>query len=355
MKTAFKTRYLLEASVVSGTKFLATMLIVVTSLVARPADAQTPDAQTPDRALRSPQPAAFPQVSLENTEVRRLHSKIVGEDFRLLIFRPFERPGSGGGPYPVLYLLDGQIAFPMVRQIVLSLQSGFEMPPVFIVGIDYAEGRRAAMQGRTRDFTPTADPVFVKHARQWGAAGPGDEASGGASAFLEFIREELQPFIEGNYPVAADDATIIGASFGGLFAAYTLFHRPDTFERYILSSPSLWWGGRVTFEHEARFAAKHEDLAARVFIGVGGNETEAHDEEYLTRLPAPIRASMLAFKDAMKGSAQMLEAVEPFVRILRSRNYPSLNMSFHVFPEETHGSVPPMVISRGLRELFRQP
>ena len=40
---------------------------------------------------------------------------------------------------------------------------------------------------------------------------------------------------------AARDVTYFGHSLGGLFGAHTLLTATSTFDRYICSSPSLWW------------------------------------------------------------------------------------------------------------------
>jgi len=44
-----------------------------------------------------------------------------------------------------------------------------------------------------------------------------------------------------------------------------LFQHPDIFNRYKISSPSLWWDNGVTFEFEKKYSEKHSDLPARVF------------------------------------------------------------------------------------------
>ena len=296
--------------------------------------------------------ASPPEVSLPNTEVRALSSEIVDQEFSLMISRPFRPPNPPATTYPVLYLLDADMSFPLVRQVALSLQSGFELPPVLIVGIGYAGGIREAMQRRNRDYTPTPDPVFMKYNERWGGGPAVEGGPGGAAKFLRFVREELKPFVEANYLANPEDATIFGVSFGGLFATYTLLERPDTFQRYIIGSPSLWWNQRVVFDYEERYAEAHEDLAARVFVAAGGHETAEHDAAQLSRLPEEMRRTMLEFQKAVEGSAQMVEVIEPFVDRLRGRGYPSLDLTLHIFPGESHGSVPPMTISRGLRTVF---
>ena len=303
--------------------------------------------------LGQPAMSQADEVTLPNTEVRLLPSEIVDEELKLLIARPYGPPPSNGG-YPVIYALDADMSFPLVRQVSLSLSGDFHLPNVIVVGIAYAGGERMGMLRRNRDYTPTEDPRFTKYAARWGAAASAEDASGEAGLFLEFVRDELKPFIEQEYPVDPDDATLFGVSFGGLFATYALLEAPDTFQRYVIGSPSLWWDDRVVFEYEKRYAAEHDDLAARVFIGAGGNETAEHDEEQLAKFPEPMRRSMLEFQEAMQGTVQMVEVIEPFVATLAGRNYPNLDLTLHLFPEETHGSAPPMILSRGLRVVFRE-
>jgi predicted alpha/beta superfamily hydrolase len=294
------------------------------------------------------------EVVLPNTETHVLHSEAVDQEYRLLIARPFAPPRPGTRTSPVVYVLDADVSFPLARQVAFSLESGFEIPPLLIVGVAYAGGVREGMLRRNRDYTPTRDDLFMRHAARWGAAVGGD-ASGGAGAFLEFVREELKPYVEEHLPADPTDATIFGVSFGGLFATYALLEAPDTFQRYVIGSPSLWWDDRVLFEHERRYAEEHDDLAARVFIGAGSHETAEHDAEQLARLPASIREPMLAFQEAMDGRVRMVEVIEPFVERLRGRGYPGLDLTLYLFPEETHASAPPMTLSRGLRIVFGTP
>ena len=293
------------------------------------------------------------EVSLENTEERILHSEVLAEDFRILVARPFGPPPGPGG-YPVLYLLDADVSFPLVRQVAFSLLSGFELPPVLIVGIGYPGGIRQGMQLRNRDYTPTPDPVFMEYNERWGGGPATEGGSGGAGKFLRFVREKLQPWVESSFGADPQDATIVGVSFGGLFATYTLLHQPDTFQRYVIGSPSLWWDKKVAFGYEEAWDEAHDDLDARVFIAAGGHETAEHEEEALARLPEAMRRPMLEFQEAIDGGAQMVELIDLFVASLGGRGYPSLDLTYHVFPGETHASVPPMVISRGLATVFAE-
>jgi uncharacterized protein len=76
--------------------------------------------------------------------------------------------------------------------------------------------------------------------------------SGGADKFLRVVKEEIIPFVDHSYRTNQDRA-LAGHSFGGLFCAYVLFHHPDFFNRYLISSPSLDWDDDEIFREEAQF------------------------------------------------------------------------------------------------------
>ena len=147
--------------------------------------------------------------------------------------------------------------------------------------------------------------------------------------FLRFIREELKPFINANYRTNPEDSTFLGNSYGGLFGLYALFRHPDTFNRYIAVSPSLWWGDRTIFEYEEEFADKHSDLPVKLFLAVGGLE----ERQYPT--------------------SRMVSNLVEFHGKLEDRNYSGLEMEMIVFEGETHHAVFPGAFSRGLRSVFR--
>ena len=278
----------------------------------------------------------YPEVTIHNTETRKLFSSKVGQEFKISVAFPYTYASSENN-YPVIYVLDANAAFGSVTEITRGLQLLKEMPETLIVGIDYPMGDfRASLGVRFRDLTPTEndewlDESLEEYTELFGVPLE-SSGTGGADDFLHCIHEELMPFVKENYRVDPDDKTIVGGSLGGLFALYVLFHQSSTFDRYIISSPSIWWDNKSTFAHEANYAVENADLSAVVFMSVGALE-ESEDE--------PDESSMVS---DMQKLAKTLEA----------RSYENLKLTTHLFENETHASVAPAAISRGLKAIFGQ-
>jgi hypothetical protein len=266
-------------------------------------------------------PAALP-----GTSSFRLSARHIGQDFLIEVARPPVRP-KPGQTFPVVYVLDGNAAFALTAMAARAVQSGpFPLPPTLVVGIGYhferPEQRVQAGTLRTRDLTPCPDDLLESQY-------PGASARcGGATAFRAFIEEEVKPFVTSGFPVDPRDQTLVGSSLGGIFALDTLFTTPASFQRYIAISPALYWGGRRLFALEAALAARADDLNAHLFLAAGALE-EAHDA-----------------RQAFVSNLYAMEAQ------LRSRAYPSLDLALRVFDGETHMSVYPGAVTRGLGEVF---
>ena len=110
---------------------------------------------------------------------------------------------------------------------------------------------------------------------------------------------------------------------------YTLFNQPETFNRYVIGSPSIWWNKKIAFDFERDYAKSHTDLPANVFMAIGDFEQATNAEEGKV--------------------TDFLHLAE----VLRERHYPSLKLSANVFADEIHVAVGFDAISRGLREVFK--
>jgi predicted alpha/beta superfamily hydrolase len=273
-------------------------------------------------------------VTIPNSEVRTLASSIVNQTFKICVALPGGYDASDE-LYPVLYLLDANGFFGMVTETARMLQILLQAPEMLVVGIGYPVDGFQGTQGlRVRDLTPTPDSEWVEglqsvHHGQLAVAG-----SGGAGQFLSFITEELTPFVRSNYRADPENAAIAGHSFGGLFALYALFHATDAINRYLISSPSIWWDPAAVRQFEADYAVSRSDLPAKVFMSAGTQEED---------LVPPFRDAPAAF----------VSHVRSFAAHLRKRGYDGLELTTQIFEDESHVSVVPGAMSRGLRVIFR--
>jgi len=262
--------------------------------------------------------AEFPKASIRGTHVRKITSSIVKQEYEIHISLP-KGYADSDEIYPVMYLLDSDISFGMMYQIYWPLEFGGAVQKFIIVGIGgYGDKDQDLFYGRSRDYTPTE----VSREKLGGAAKI-IPVSGGASDFLDFVQKELCPFIESEYRVNPAERCLAGASLGGLFCMYALFHAPDFFNRYIVISPSLWWDNRLIFDYEKAYSKKYTSLVAHIYLSMGAMEPEF-----------------------------MLNNWHEMIDILRSRDYNGLEITSHLFDEEIHVSVGPAAFTRGMRAVF---
>ncbi len=205
----------------------------------------------------------LPKAEVPGTQVLTYTSKVVdGQEYQLFINLPVNYARDSTKTYPVLYLLDGQYDFPLFAGIYSDQYYDGFLPGVITVGITWGGKNPDAGVLRGRDFTPTKTAQME---------------SGNGPKFLEFIKTELIPFIKSKYRVN-DDRTLTGSSLGGLFTLYALFNEPSLFDRYILTSPSLWWDNKVLRTWETKYEATGSTTPTRLFMGRG--ELEGDDPDF---------------------------------------------------------------------------
>jgi len=246
---------------------------------------------------------ASKQYSLYNAIEKYMYSEVVADSFYILISIPDDYY-STDKRYPVLYVLDGDIAFGMAASIARYLQIGENIPELIIVGIGYGSLDKSAGEKRRRDYRPTQ--------------------AGDAENFLNFLEEELLPFIDNNYRTVPGERAINGYSIGGLFGLYTLFTKPEIFNRYIIGSPSLTWDNYAIYNFEESSSEKIGEKKIGLFISVGSEES---DEKYF-------------------------EPIDGLVTQIQERNYTGVTLEAKVFDGSTHLMGPPESLTHGLISVF---
>lgn len=185
-------------------------------------------------------------------EERELHSNILNETRRLLVYLPVGYESSQS-KYPVLYLTDGSTHFLHASGVVDFLSDAEWMPEMIVVGV---------YVNRNRDLTPRSS---VPHDYELFKGG------GEADNFLTFLSDELIPFIDTVYRTEPCKI-LFGHSLGGLFTIYTLIHHPDLFKAYIAASPSLWWDNGSVVRDTRAFLGSQTELSKTLFFSCGNEE-----------------------------------------------------------------------------------
>jgi uncharacterized protein len=289
-----------------------------------------------------------PPVVLPLTESHLLHSAASGRDYRISVALPITEPVTATQKLPVIYVLDADEIFGLVTDTVRLFTDSGAIPAVLVVGIGYPiRSFDEAMEPRSADYTPVVDRPYEQLVEEL-TGGKRRVVTGGAQAFLKFIRAELKPFIASHYPADPTDAAIVGHSLGGLFGLYVLLQEPDTFKRYLIGSPCLMCGNSYLFKREAAYAATHKDLGARVYMDIGTEESDLHK---ILNIPPEMHAAEDRYLDAT-GHPDSVALFRKFTAQLKSRHYPSLRLHTVIEAGEGHESVPPILVSRGLRALF---
>ncbi len=163
------------------------------------------------------------------------------------------------GPWPVMLFMDGDDQFPVALAAYREARAAGLVPPTLLVGVGYGASYTKAVNKRGRDYTPTAHSD--------------EPASGGAAAFAKFLTATLWPELERSFPLNRKFRGIAGHSLGSLLVLAVLCQEPGFFTHYLASAPSIWWDNRSILGWVAERQARNEALSAKLFIGVGEEDT----------------------------------------------------------------------------------
>jgi predicted alpha/beta superfamily hydrolase len=261
-----------------------------------------------------PQAAGQDPVVSTRYKVHELVSTEVNDRFRILVAVP-DGYETSEGKYPAVYVLDAEKSFGLASDATDWLSWAKEMPQVIVVGISYGLDTAAWWQKRSRDLTPTLDSVGTYG--RW-------PRSGGANAFRKALRTEIIPLVEGQYRTEGD-RTLVGLSFGGLFGAYDLLQDDALFDRYVLVSPALAWDGELLLGLESIRSTGAGPASVRVYSAVGSEDRP-----------------------------NILEPWQRFNQQVAAREDSKFIYEAEMWPNETHISVFPGALARGLKWVFRQ-
>ncbi len=146
-------------------------------------------------------------------------SEILKENRKLIVNLPKDYETSNK-LYPVLFLLDG-LNSNLLEAIHVTNQLRANM---IIVAIPNTN--------RNRDMMPLSTPTY-------------EVDNPGAESFLNFLEQELIPYINQQYR-SNGDLTIRGRSLSGLFVLYAFLEKPELFDHYIGNSAG-WYADMADY------------------------------------------------------------------------------------------------------------
>ena len=248
-----------------------------------------------------------PQVEIAGTQLLKIHSSIVDQEYDLYINLPrFFNDTSK--TFPVIYLVDAQWDFPLLNAIYGEQYYDGFLPEAISIGITWGGENPNYDDLRRRDFTPTK-------IRQ-------DSFSGGAEKFLSFIKDELIPFVDSKFKTKPDERTLMGSSLGGLFTLYAMFNETDLFNHYVLTSPAIGWDDGIINSYEKKYSEEGSEIPVKLFMAIGEYE------------------DVKGFQD--------------FAENLEEKNYKSLEMKTRVLDGIGHSGTKAEGYTRGLQFVFEK-
>ena len=169
--------------------------------------------------------------------------------------------------YPVFFLTDGVWRFGNHPSLRKAMEEG-EASDVILVSLGYNYHMNGA-DGNIRG------QYFVQN----------------RSLLLDFITNNLVPYLGENYKIDYENSTLYGHSDGGVFAHYALFnadrYENQPFGRYIIGSPAFWglYDKSVNLDPEGcetdyGYFDRHETLNKKVFLCGGSEEDPDYEASY---------------------------------------------------------------------------
>lgn len=258
-------------------------------------------------------------IKSDQGEVVTMHSKILKEDRRILIYVPKDS-SKPEKKYPVIYVLDADNHFAQMVEFskYLSRQDVNVIPPLIVVGITNTD--------RSRDLTPSHSIVGYAGKADTTANAP-YKNSGRNEQFLQFIQKELMPYVVSNYQTQPY-RIFAGHSFGALTTINCLINYPDMFDAYIAASPSFWWDQKFLLKLADEKLKAGSTLSKTLFFSNGNEDSSSPG--------SPFHANVLKFDS-----------------LLKKRNIKGLAFEYVPYPMESHMTVPIKSYYDGLRFIYR--
>jgi len=203
---------------------------------------------------------ANPPFTIPRSQVLHIDDPDTERRYSVAIKLPKNYEKNPQRHYPVIVLADAPYTFQITSGATRYPMNSGAMDHAILVGLGYEIGS-VGSSSRIRDYTPSV-------AADW------KRETGGAARYAAFLEHRLLPTLGKQFRIQPQGHTLAGHSLGGLFATYVLFHKPELFDNYIISSPSVWFKN----EEALTWETVEYKTSKRVFLSVGEYERPAFGE-----------------------------------------------------------------------------
>lgn len=199
-----------------------------------------------------------------------IFSNVLHENRVLDIRLPVGYEEDSAERYDVVYILDGEWNTNIFSFIHRFAMEDEFVPPVILVSLPntYIDGQNM----RDRDFLP----LEMKD----------NERAGGADAFIDFLKNEVMPYIDENYSTSRVNG-LYGHSYGGVFSMYVLLSEPDIFENYYCTDPPLGWENGYLKKLAGEVFDRNPILEKKLWIAGTSNNSSINNMNKFLKKNAP--------------------------------------------------------------------
>lgn len=258
---------------------------------------------------------------LSDTKVVPFSTRDHAREFSLFVSLPRNYETRKDKRFPVIFLLDADYSFAITRNVLRHFSDRTQLEEAIIVGIAYP-GADADLdiykRNRVHDYTP------INSSSASGYGQDIDRLSGGAPEFSRILAEEILPFVDRRFRTDPTARMIVGHSYGGLFVTWMMLTHTSLFRDYLIVSPSYFYDDKMIFGVARDYIATHKELPARAFFSVGSFE----------------------------GGGSMATDMKALDDELKAAHLAGYQSTLQVFDGETHNSVFPSAVTRGLRVFY---
>ena len=167
---------------------------------------------------------------------------------------------------PAFVLTDAVWRFNDIAKLLGEMEAGRAKPQILIsIGQDYAICNSENME---------RSAVFCE----------------GKDKFLDFITDDLMPYLSEKYNIDFENSTLFGHSLGGVFAHYAAFnsdrYENQPFGKYIIGSPAFWSPYSTEMKdfkdqkNDYGYFDRNQTMNKKILITGGTDENEDYQEYF---------------------------------------------------------------------------